>query len=80
MRFELIWSDFQSDALTNLATVPFSAPPRFRTLTDGFGIHHATVTPETLMLVPPQRFELRPDTLEECCTSVIRKGQIKDDK
>ena len=58
----------------------FSAPPRFRTLTDGFGIHHATVTPETLMLVPPQRFELRPDTLEECCTSVIRKGQIKDDK
>ena len=32
------------------------------------------------MFVPPQRFELRPDTLEECCTSVIRKGQIKDDK
>lgn len=31
MRFELIWSDFQSDALTNLATVPFSASSGNRT-------------------------------------------------
>ena len=39
-----------------------------------------TITPKTLVFVPPQRLELRPDTLEECCTSIIRKGQIKDDE
>ena len=53
---------------------------RIRTLTDGFGIHHAPFTPETLVFVPPQRLELRPDALEERCTSIIRKGQIKDDE
>ena len=33
----------------------FSASPRARTLTDGFGLHHATITPETLILLYPLR-------------------------
>ena len=39
-----------------------------------------TITPKTLVFVPLQRLELRPDALEERCTSIIRKGQIKDDE
>ena len=47
MRIELILLDFQSSALTNLATVPICAPQKIRTLTKRVGTVYATITPET---------------------------------
>ena len=73
-----------------MAKLNFCTPTKIRTRTFGFGDRDATVNTIDVVvsdlarnrhrIVPPQRFELRPDTLEECCTSVIRKGQIKDDE
>ncbi len=52
-------SALQADALPTELPVLICTPPRFRTLTKRVGTVYATVTPETRILVPPQRFKLR---------------------